>query len=77
MTAKSDSTKIELILQKMGFFEIEMKDIKTIIKEQFVTKPEFQALDARLRQLERYFYGFIGLIVVMVVTAIVGGVIVK
>lgn len=77
MNDKNDSTKIALILQEMRFLKTDISEIKINVREQFVTKPEFNALDARLRQLERYFYGFIGLIVVMVITAIVGGVIIK
>ncbi len=74
---QNDSTKIALILQEMGYIKGDVSDIKKNINEQFVTKTEYTSLDARVKRVEQAVYGFISLVLVLVLSAVVGGVIIK
>jgi hypothetical protein len=58
----------------IGYIKSNIQEIKDNIRDQFVSKVEHNALDARVKQIERYFNLLVGLIITAVVGAVLTGV---
>ena len=73
---RSISTKIELVIQKIGSMEVQLNKMEERLNNQFVLKESFDSVRDRVQNLEDSNTWITRLVLGLVVTAIVGAVIV-
>lgn len=73
---RSISTKIELVIQKIGSMEVQLNKMEERLNNQFVLKESFDSVKDRVQNLEDSNTWITRLVLGLVVTAIVGAVIV-
>lgn len=64
-------TRLAVIENRLSTIEGGVKHIDEQVSDNYVTKEKYDALDARVKMIEKILYGFIGLIVVPVIGAVI------
>jgi hypothetical protein len=67
---QATSTRLAVIDQKLTYITASVDDVKTQLKNNTVNPDKFANLVSRVSLMEKIVYGFVGLILISVVTAL-------
>lgn len=66
----SNNTKLALVAQDISYIKDKLDDIQEQVSNTTVNQDQFQNLKTRVSLIEKVVYGFVGLILVSVIVAI-------